>query len=186
MAVVVLLQREHVLTLELGVPGHVRGQAGEVQLVRAVEPLVREPGLGKGGAVGLDPLLVRDARAQVVQHVQELELGGVDEHDPAVFLRRKGSRVLRQERDEVLADELEIVVARVKTQNRHLGNPFHDLLALLLRDTLNVWQAKLVHHVRYDCRMAALQGLVEEADQLCRVPGYDVLGLWVQGVRQGD
>ena len=68
-AVVILLQREHVLALELGVPGHVRGQTGEVQLVRAVEPLVREPGLGKGGAVGLDPLLVRDARAQVVQHV---------------------------------------------------------------------------------------------------------------------
>ena len=45
-AVVVLLQREAVLTLELGIPSHVRGKAGEVQLVRAVEPLVREPGLG--------------------------------------------------------------------------------------------------------------------------------------------
>ena len=44
--VVVLLQREAVLTLELGIPGHVGQQAREVQLVRAVEPLVREPGLG--------------------------------------------------------------------------------------------------------------------------------------------
>ena len=185
-AVVVLLQREHVLALELGVPGHVRGQAGEVQLVRAVEPLVREPGFSEGGAVGLDPLLVRDAWAQVVQHVQELELGGVDEHDPAVLLRRKGSLVLCQERDEMLTDELEIVVTRVEAQHRHLGNPLHDLLTLLLRDTLNVWEGELVHHVRYDCCMAALKGLVEKVDQLCRVPGYDVLRLGVQGVRQGD
>ena len=62
MAVVVLLQREHVLALELGIPGHVGRKAGKVQLGRAVEPLVREPGLGQGGAVGLDPLVVRDAR----------------------------------------------------------------------------------------------------------------------------
>ena len=45
-AVVVLLQCEHVLTLELGIPGHVRGKAGEVKLGRAVKPLVRQPGLG--------------------------------------------------------------------------------------------------------------------------------------------
>ena len=185
-AVVVLLQREHVIALELGVPGHVRGQAGEVQLVRAVEPLVQESGFGKGGAVSFDPLLVRDARAQVVQHVQELELGGVDEHDPAVLLRRKCSGISRQERDEVPADELEIVVTRVEAQHRHLGDPFRDLLALLFRDTLDVWEGDLVHHVRYDCHLAALQGLVEEADQLCRVPGYDVLRLRVQGVRQGN
>ena len=61
-AVVVLLQRENVLTLEPGIPGHVRRKAGEVQLVWTVEPLVREPGLGQGGSVGLDPLVVRDAR----------------------------------------------------------------------------------------------------------------------------
>ena len=59
---VVLLQREHVLTLELGIPGQVRRKAGKGQLGRAVEPLVREPGLGQGGAVGLDPLVVCDAR----------------------------------------------------------------------------------------------------------------------------
>ena len=95
-AVVVLLQSEHILTLELGIPSHVRRQAGEVQLVRAVEPLVREPGLGKGSTVGLDPLLIRDARAQVVQHVQELELGSVDEHDTTVLLSRKCAGVLCQ------------------------------------------------------------------------------------------
>ena len=33
--------------------------------------------------------------------------------------------------------------------------------------------------------MAPLQGLVEEVDQLVRVPGDDVLGLWVQRVRDG-
>ena len=74
--VVVLLQREAVLTLELGIPSHVGRQAREVQLVRAVEPLVREPGLGQGGTVSLDPLVIRDARGQVVNHVQELKLGG--------------------------------------------------------------------------------------------------------------
>ena len=31
--------------------------------------------------------------------------------------------------------------------------------------------------------MATLQGLVEEADQLCRIPRYDVLRLGVQSVR---
>ena len=95
-AVVVLLQSEHILTLELGIPSHVRRQAWEVQLVRTVEPLVREPRLGKSGAIGLNPLLVRDARTQVVQHIQELKLGSVDEHDTTVLLRRKCAGVLRQ------------------------------------------------------------------------------------------
>ena len=95
MAVVVLLQHEAVLTLELGIPGHVGRQAREVQLVRAVEPLVREPGLGQGGTVSLDPLVIRDTRGQVVHHVQELELGGVYEHDAAVLLRCEDPRVLR-------------------------------------------------------------------------------------------
>ena len=45
-AVVVLLEREDVLVLELGIPGQIRWQAREVQLGRAVEPLVWEPGLG--------------------------------------------------------------------------------------------------------------------------------------------
>ena len=133
MAVVVLLQSEHILTLELGIPSHVRRQAGEVQLVRAVEPLVREPGLGKGSTVRLNPLLVRDARAQVVQHVQELELGSVDEHDTAVLLSRKCAGVLRQERDKMLTNELEIVMTKVETQHWHLVEPLHDFLILLLR-----------------------------------------------------
>ena len=94
--VVVLLQSEHILTLELGIPSHVRRQTGKVQLVRTVKPLVREPGLGKGSTIGLDPLLVRDARTQVVQHVQKLELGSVDEHDTSVLLSRKCAGVLRQ------------------------------------------------------------------------------------------
>ena len=181
-AVVVLLQSEHILTLELGIPSHVRRQAGEVQLVRAVEPLVREPGLGKGSTVGLDPLLVRDAR----QHVQELELGSVDEHDTAVLLRRKCAGVLRQKRDEMLTNELEIVVTRVETQYRHLVKPLNDLITLLLRDTLKFCEGELFHHVSYDCCVSTLQGLVEEADQLCRITGYDVLRLGVQSVRQGD
>ena len=49
-------------------------------------------------AVSLDPLLVRDARTQVVQHIQELKLGSVDEHDTAVLLRSKCAGVLRQKR----------------------------------------------------------------------------------------
>ena len=93
--IVVLLQRETVLTLELGIPSHVGRQAREVQLVRTVEPLVREPGLGQGGTISLDPLVIRDSRGQVVNHVQELELGGGYEHDSAVLLRCENSRVLR-------------------------------------------------------------------------------------------
>ena len=89
MAVVVLLKREYVLTLELGIPSHVGWKAGKVQLVRAVEPLVQEPGLGQGGPVGLDPLVVSDARGQVVQHIQELEPGSADEHDAPILLRRE-------------------------------------------------------------------------------------------------
>ena len=132
MAVVVLLQREYVLALELGIPSHVGRKPGKGQLVWAVKPLVREPGLGQGGSVSLDPLLVSDARDQVVQHVQELELGGVNEHDATVLLRREDILVLGHERDEVLADELEIVVARVEAQHRHLVEPLQDLLALRL------------------------------------------------------
>ena len=184
-AVVVLLQREHVLALEPGLPGHVRRKTGEVQLVRTVEPLVREPGLGEGGAVGLDPLVVRDARGQVVQHIQKLEPGRVYEHDATVLLRRESILALGHERDEVLADELEVVVARVETQHRHLVEPLQDLLTLRLGDTGDVGKAELVYHVRYDCLVAPLQGLVEEVNQLVRVPGDNVLGLWVQRVRNG-
>ena len=184
-AVVVLLQREHVLALEPGIPGHVGRKTREVQLVRAVEPLVREPGIGQGGAVGLDPLVVRDARSQVVQHVQKLEPGGVYEHDATVLLRREDILVPGHERDEILADELKIVVARVEAQHRYLVEPLQDLLALRLRDAVDVGEAELVYHIRYDCLVAPLQGLVEEVDQLVRVPGDDVLGLWVQRVRDG-
>ena len=60
-AVVVLLERENVLALELGIPSQVGWQARKVQLGRTVEPLVREPGLGERGAVDLDPLVVSDA-----------------------------------------------------------------------------------------------------------------------------
>ena len=62
LAVVVLLGREYVGTLELGVPSKVWGKPGVIQLVWAVEPLVWEPGLGKRGPVSLDPLVVSDAR----------------------------------------------------------------------------------------------------------------------------
>ena len=183
--VVVLLQRENVPSLELGIPSHVGRKAGEVQLVWTVEPLVREPGLGQGGTVGLDPLVVRDARGQIVHHVQELELGGVYEHDATVLLRCEDLFVLSHERDIVLADELEIVVARVEPDHRHLGYPLQDLLALRVRDTLSVWKPELVHHIREDCLVATLQGLVEEADQLVRVLGDNVLGLGVQSVHEG-
>ena len=184
-AVVVLLQREAVLTLELGIPSHVRRKAGEVQLVRAVEPLVREPGLGQGGTVSLDPLIIRDARGQVVHHVQELELRGVDEHDAPVLLRCEDILAPGHERDEVLADKLEIVVTRVETQHWHLGEPFHDLCFLLLGDAVETGKPELVYHVRYYCLVAPLQGLVEEVDQLVRIPGDNVLRLWVQRVRKG-
>ena len=138
MAVVVLLEREGVRVLDLGIPGQVGRKPWEVQLVWAVEPLVREPGLGKRGAVCLDPLVVSDAGGQVVHNIQELELGRVDEHDAAVLLRREDIGVSGHERDKILADELEIVVARVEAQHRHLVEPFQDLLARGLRDAVNV------------------------------------------------
>ena len=76
-------------------------------------------------------------------------------------------------------------MARVETQHRHLVEPLQDLLALRLRDAVDVGEAELVYHIRYDCLVAPLQGLVEEVDQLVRVPGDDVLRLWVQRVRNG-
>ena len=86
----------------------------------------------------------------------------------------------------MLTDELEIVVTRIETQYRHLVNPLHDFLTLLLRDTNAVWGAELFHHVSYDCCVTTFQGLVEEADQLCRITRYDVLRLGIQSVRQGN
>ena len=186
MAVVVLFKREYVRALELGIPSQVRRKPGKVQLVWAVEPLVREPGLGKGGPVSLDPLVVSDARGQVVQHIQKLELGSVDEHDATVLLRRVNSAVLGHERNKVLANELEIVVARVEAQHRHLVDPFQDEVALACGDSFWVWREVPLFHIRYDRCMAALQGLVKAMDKLSRVPGDNVLGLGVQGVRDRD
>ena len=179
MAVVVLFEREYVRALELGIPSQIGGKPGKVQLVWAVKPLVREPRLGKRGAVCLDPLVVSDTGGQVVQHIQKLELGGVDEHDATVLLRCVDFAVLGHERDKVLANELEIVVARVETQHRHLVEPLQDLLALACGDSLWVWREVPPGHIRYDRCMAALKRLVEAIDQLSRVPGDDVLRLWV-------
>ena len=83
------------------------------------------------------------------------------------------------------ADEFEVVVTRVETDHRHLGDPSQDLLGLRVRDALSVWKPELVHHIREDCLVAPLQRLVEEMDQLVRVFGDNVLGLWVQRVREG-
>ena len=77
-------------------------------------------------------------------------------------------------------------MARVEAQHRHLVEPSQDLLALRLRNAVNVWKPELVYHIRYDCLVTPLQGLVEEMDQLVRVFRDDVLGLWVQRVRDGD
>ena len=77
-------------------------------------------------------------------------------------------------------------MARVETQHRHLVEPLQDLLTLRLGDAVDIGKTEHVYHVRYDCLVAPLQGLVEEVDQLVRVPGDNVLGLWVQRVRNGD
>ena len=105
-------------------------EAWVIQLVWAVEPLVREPGLGKRGPVSLDPLVVSDARGQVVHYIQELEFGSVNKHDATVLLRSEDAFVLCHHRDKVLADELEIVVARIEADHRHLVDPVHDEIAL--------------------------------------------------------
>ena len=181
----VLLGREHVCTLKLGEPGKVGRKPGVIQLVWAVEPLVRKPRLGKGGPVSLDPLVVSDARGQVVHYIQKLELGSVNEHDTTVLLRSVDAFVLGHDRDKVLADKLEIVVARVEADHRHLVEPGQDTLSLLLRDTVNVWKPELVYHIRSDSLKPPLQGLVEEMDQLVRVFGDNVLRLRDQGVRNG-
>ena len=89
------------------------------------------------------------------------------------------------DRDKVLADELEIVVARVKANHRHLVEPGQDTLPLLLRDTVNVWKPELVYHIRSDGLIPPLQGLVEEVYELVRVFGDNVLRLRVQRVRNG-
>ena len=185
LAVIVLLGREHVRTLELGVPGKVWGKPGVIQLVWAVEPLVREPGLVKRGPVSLDPLSVSDARGQVVHYIQELELGSVNEHNATVLLRSEDAFVLCHHRDKVLADELEIVVARVEPDHRHLVDPVHDEVALGCGDSLWVGREVPLFHIRYDCRMAPLKRLVEEMDQLVGILGGDVLRLWVECVRNG-
>ena len=169
----------------MGVPGKVWWKPGVIQLVRAVEPLVREPGLGKRGPISLDPLVVSNARGQVVHYIQELELGSVNEHDATVLLRRKDPAVFCHDRDKILADKLEIVVARVEPDHWHLVDPAHDDVALGCGNSLWVWREVPLFHIRYDCRMAPLEGLVEEMDQLVGVLGHNVLGLRVECVRNG-
>ena len=183
--VVVLPGREYVSLFQLGVPGKVWWKPGVIQLVWAVEPLVREPGLGKRGPVSLDPLVVSDARGQVVHYIQELELGSVNEHDATVLLRGEDAFVLCHHRDKVLADELEIVVARIEADHRHLVDPVHDEVSLGCGDSLWVWREVPLFHIRYDCCMATLEGLVEEMDQLVGILGGDVLRLRVECVRNG-
>ena len=176
-AVVVLLEGENVLVLERGIPCQIRGQAWEVQLGWAVEPLVGKPGLGERGAVGLDPLVVSDAWGQIVHNIQELELGSVDEHDAAVLLRREHIFVSRHEWDKVLADKLEVVVPRVETQHRHLREPPKEKLVLRCRDAFDVWGEKLGTHIRHDCRVT---------DKGSGVPGDYVLRLRVECVCDGN
>ena len=167
----------------MGVPSKVWGKPGVIQLVWAVEPLVWEPGLGKRGPVSLDPLVVSDARGQVVHYIQELELGSVNEHDAPVLLHSEDPAVLCHHRDKVLADELEIVVARIETDHRHLVDPVHDEVALGCGDSLWVWREVPLFHIRYDRGMATFEGLVEEMDQLVGILGGDVLRLRVECVR---
>ena len=186
MAVVVFLERKGEPALELGVPGQVWWKPWEVQLVRAVEPLVREPGFGKRGAVCLDPLVVSDAGGQVVHNIQEVELERVDEHDATVLLRGEDIVVSDHERDKVLADELEVVVARVEAQHRHLGEPLRDTRALAYGNFLWVWGKIPRLHSRYDCCVAALKGLVEAVNQVSGVAGDDVLRLMIERVRDGN
>ena len=185
LAVGVLLRRENVRTLELGIPSKVGRKPGVIQLVWAVEPLVREPGLGKRGPVSLDPLVVSDAGGQVVHYIQELELGSVNEHDATVLLRSEDAFVLCHDRHKVLADELEIVVARVEPDHRHLVDPAHDEVALGDGDSLWVWRKVPVCNISYDGCMASLKRLVEEMDQLVGILGGDVLRLRVECVRNG-
>ena len=160
----------------MGVPSKVGGKPGVIQVVWAVEPLVREPGLGKGGPVSLDPLVVSDAWSQVVHYIQELELGSVNEHDATVLLRTVDAFVLCHDQDKVLADKLEIVVARVKADHRHLVDPVHDEVALGGGDSLWVWREVTLGDISYDCCMAPLKRLVEKMDQLVGILGGDVSG----------
>ena len=139
----------------------------------------------KCGPISLDPLVVSDARGQVVHYIQELELGSVNEHDATVLLRGEDAFVLCHHQDKVLADELEIVVARVEPDHRHLVDPVHDEVALGCGDSLWVWREVPLFHIRYDSRMASLKRLVEEMDQLVGILGHNVLWLEVQGVRNG-
>ena len=68
-----------------------------------------------------------------------------------------------------LFHELEIVVARVKPDHRHLVDPVHDEVSLGCGDALWVWREVPLFHIRYNCRMATFEGLVEEMDQLSRI-----------------
>ena len=181
----VLLGREYVGALELGVPSKVGRKPGVIQLVWAVELLLGEPGLGKRGPISLDPLVVSDTRGQVVHNIQELELGSVNEHDATVLLRSVDAFALGHDRDKVLADEPEIVVARVEADHRHLVDPVHDNVALGDGDSLWIWREVTLGDISYDSGMTPLKRLVKELDKLVRVFRDNVLGLRVKCVRNG-
>ena len=123
---------------------------------------------------------------QVVHNVQELELGRVDEHDAPVLLRPEHIGVSRHERDKVLTNELQVVVPRVETQHWHLREPFKKQLVLRLWNPFHVWWQELGTHIRHDCFLATLKGLVEAVDKVSRVAGDNVLRLRVECVRDGN
>ena len=116
---------------------------------------------------------------QVVHYIQELELGGVNEHDAPVLLRSVDAFALGHDQDKVLADELEIVVARNEPDHRHLVDPVHDDVALGGGDSLWVWREVTLCNSRYDSCMVPLKRLVEKMNQLIWVLGGDVLRLRV-------
>ena len=136
-------------------------------------------------AVSLDPLVVSDAWSQVVHYIQELELGSVNEHDATVLFRSEDAFVSCHHRDKVLSDELEIVVARVEADHRHLVDPVHDEVALGGGDFLWVWREVTLGDISYDGCMAPLKRLVEKMNQLVGIRGGDVLRLRVECVRDG-
>ena len=153
-----------------------------VKLNRAVKPLIGQPGFGLSRSVGLDPLIVAGARRDIVHHVQELVMGSVDEHHAAIVFPSKHSGFLPEVKHEVFFDKIQIVVAKVKANHRHLLAPLLDKLLALFGYPFEVRWHVLGIDIGSDGCAAALQSFIELLNKLCGIFGADVFRLAIQGI----
>ena len=161
--------------LEFGVPFREGWEPGVLQLGYAVEPLIREPGLGLLGLVRFDPLVVRGAGCQVVHDVQELVVTALQEHDLTVLACLRQPSLVGAVLHKVLLDQLQIISPAVVAKDGNLVSPNLDALSLFLCQALGMRYRELLSHCLADCCSPVSDVLVEACDQTLWVCVYQIV-----------